>query len=416
VQRLRVHGRGRWPGFHLGLRVEPPRARGLRVILERRVIRFRNLENAHPQDIMPQILRQPLISTALDAHGERLSREELRCLFDSLPDEFVINDQHDLTLESVAVARNLQFVQLDSGEWAIVADVEVKDADTLAKRGGFSMAWKAATYTTSPDRAPDIEVLFNPRLFRADLARDICVLSTGEVHVVGCELKQKGLEPEAILIIKFLTIAALSGIVGKIGSNFYEKLLKALRTAKNYLRDASGSEPKIQFIVPRHLNPYHADIFVELSPDQLVHLQVGALSFQDAVNAASVVPHAEQAKKIVVHAVGQPPVWRLTRYEKSSGLQVRISEQRTTAFLTENSQRRCEVGRIRETSSASGIRKHSWVEWAQGAHSTKSMSRSWFDKLTTNGICVTPIAPLLPSLRQRRRLPRNRRINDSVRA
>ena len=144
------------------------------------------------------------------------------------------------------------------------------------------------------------------------------------MNVVGRELKQKGLDPAAILIIQFIATTALSGFIGKVGSDLYDKLLIRLRSAKEDLRDSTGPPPLLQFIVPRHLNPYQADILVELMSEQLEALRVGSLSFQDAIDAAGLVPHAEQAKKIVVKAVGEPPTWQLTRYEKSSGLQVRI--------------------------------------------------------------------------------------------
>lgn len=273
---------------------------------------------------MPQLFRQPVASTALDAHGERLSLEELRSLFNALPAELVINDEHDLTLPSVATAKNFQFIQLESSEWAIVADIDVHDEALFAKRGGFSIAWLAATYTTNPDREPDIEILFNPRLFREDLAIALAGLSDDDVNIVGRELKQRGLDPTAILIVKFVATSALSGFIGKVGSDLYDKMLSRLCGTKNDLRDSNAQPPLLQFIVPRHLNPYQADIFVELIPEQLEALRVGSLSFEDAIETAKLVPHTEQARKIVVKAVGDPPTWQLTRYEKSSGLQVKI--------------------------------------------------------------------------------------------
>lgn len=273
---------------------------------------------------MPLLLRQPIISTALDAHGEKLSLDELRSLFESLPEELVINDNHDLSQPSAATARNLQLSQLDSGEWAIIADIDVTNESLLAKRGGFSMAWLAATYTVAPERAPDIQVLFNPRIFRTELAISVASTTDNSINVVGRELKQKGLESTAILIVQFLGGAALAGFIGKIGSDLYDKLLSILARASDDLIAQNDSEVLVQFLVPRHLNPYDADVIVELPQHQIEHLRVGSLSFQDAIEVARLVPHAELAKKIVVRASGEPPRWQLSSYEKSSGLQIRI--------------------------------------------------------------------------------------------
>ena len=275
-------------------------------------------------DPMPLLLRQPIASTALDAHGERVSLPELKGLFEALPSELVVNDSHDMSLPSAAVARNMQLAQLESGEWAIIADVEVHDEELLSKRGGFSMAWLAGTYTRDPDREPDIQVLFNPRLFDARLGHAIAALTDDHLNVVARELKQKGLIETAILVVKFAGGAALAGFIGKVGSNVYDKLLSRLQTSQEDLRQKQNAEVVVHFLVPRHLNPFDADILIELSASQLEHLRVGALSFQDAIDAASLVPHAENAKKIVVKAAGDPPRWQLAQYEKASGMRIRI--------------------------------------------------------------------------------------------
>lgn len=273
---------------------------------------------------MPVLLRQPIVSTSLDAHSERVSLEELRRLFESLPEELVVNDSHDLSLPSAAVARNLQLVQLDSGEWAIVADITVNDEELLAKRGGFSMAWLAASYTVAPGQEPDIQVLFNPRVFKTELAVSLAAGSDQSINIVGRELKQKGLIASAILVVQFLGSAALAGFIGKFGSDVYDKLLLQLARSAEYLFESENTEVLIHFLVPRRLNPYDADILVEVPERQLEHLRVGSLSFEDAVQTASLVPRADQAKKIVIKAVGDPPRWQLSSYEKSSGLQIRI--------------------------------------------------------------------------------------------
>lgn len=66
---------------------------------------------------MKEILGQYLISTSIDSHGEQLSREELFQLFQSLPEELVINDEHDLSKPPIAVAKNLQFVEIEPDKW-----------------------------------------------------------------------------------------------------------------------------------------------------------------------------------------------------------------------------------------------------------------------------------------------------------
>jgi len=276
---------------------------------------------------MPVLRRQVLISTELDLHGERLSRHELWGLFSSLPKTIVLCDQHDLASESPGKAENLDVAQLDSGEWAIVADVTIDDAATLTRRGGFSMSWMTDAYTLHPDRAADVLILFNPRLFHREFGISFTGLSNERTNIVARELKQKGFELEtAVLVVKFLTAAYLAGFVGKAGADHYDKLCKKLSSLRSGLIN-QAQPAAVQFLVPRHLNALDADVMVEV-PEALVdNLRSGSLSFEDAMRIAERVPYATTAKKIVVRTTGNPPHWQLSHYEKESGVMVRIKQE-----------------------------------------------------------------------------------------
>jgi hypothetical protein len=273
---------------------------------------------------MITIPEQHLLSTKLDAHGERLSKEELYSLYKGLPAELSINDEHDLSRPPVAVARNFQFVSLDEHDWAISAEVSVEDENTLKNRGGFSFSWLAASYTAYPDRQADIEILFNPRIFDAEFCIGFASKSDDTTNIVARELKQKGLDPDAILIIQFATTAAVSGFLGKPASDLYDRLMRWLKDGIEQHKNDKQQNVKLHLLVPGHLNPLKATILLEIPSEHIENMRVGSLSYQDAVEIAKAVPYAKDVKKIVISTSGSPPVWQLQSYQKSTGLIVKI--------------------------------------------------------------------------------------------
>jgi len=273
---------------------------------------------------MITIPEQYLLTTGLDAHGERLSKGELYSLYKRLPAELSINDEHDLSRPSVAVARNFKFVPLGALDWAISAEVTVEDENILRARGGFSFSWLAASYTVYPDRQSDLEILFNPRVFDAEFCIGLTAKSDETINIVSRELKQKGLAPDAILIIQFVTAAAVSGFLGKPASDLYDRLMQSLKDGAEKHKNDKQQNVKLQFLIPENLNPLNAVILLEVPSEHIEHLRVGSLSFQDAVEIAKSVPYAKDVKKIVISTTGSPPIWQLQSYQKATGLIIRI--------------------------------------------------------------------------------------------
>lgn len=272
---------------------------------------------------MIEIKNQILASTNLDSHGEKLTRDQLYSLYESQPVELVINHEHDFGRPPVAIARNLSFQELSPGEFAIVADIEVHDEDTFRASGGFSMAWLADGYSLYPDVSPELELYFNPRVFQLDDAFELMAASTSDTVINIRELKQKCLVTTAILIVKFITAAALAGFFGKVGSDAYDKLIEKLLSQARH-KEQSGEALVLHLIVPAELNPLQAEVILEVPAIYSEHVRLGSLSFESAVAIAKRLPYADGIQKVVIKAVGNPPHWALSHYVKSNGMPVRI--------------------------------------------------------------------------------------------
>lgn len=272
---------------------------------------------------MVEIKNQILASTNLDSHGEKLTREQLYSLYESQPDELVINHEHDFGRLPVAIARNLSFQELSSGEFAITADIEVHDEEVFRACGGFSMSWLADEYTLYPEASPDIEIYFNPRAILRDYAFELMGTSTPDTVFNVRELKQKGLVAATILIVKFITVSALAGFFGKAGSDAYDKLKEKLLGQARKMEERNAALT-LHLMVPPELNPLKAEVILEVSAVYSEYVRLGSLSFASAVAIAQKLPYAEGVQKVVIKAAGNPPQWILSHYVKSNGMPVRI--------------------------------------------------------------------------------------------
>ena len=272
---------------------------------------------------MVRIKAQVLATTGLDAHGDKLTKDQLHGLFLSQPSEMVIYHQHDFGKPPVALANNLSFVQLPSGEYAITADIFVHDEEAFAKCGGFSMAWLADEYSIRPEAEPALKIYFNPRIFSVDEAIELISVSTGDDLFSARELRQKSLDATAILIFNFLALSAIAGFFGEAGSDVHDKLKEKIAALASQRRER-GETIVLHMIVPPELNPLQTEVVLEIPAELTEHVRLGSLSFESAIMVASKVPYAGSARKIVVRTHGDPPRWTLSHYIKSDGMPVRI--------------------------------------------------------------------------------------------
>jgi hypothetical protein len=88
---------------------------------------------------MGRIIRgQVITSTALDSHGDRLSRETIKKLFQQLPEVWFSFRNHDMSAQPVSRGFNKRLKELPSGELAITLDLEVLDEEAFKSTGAVT--------------------------------------------------------------------------------------------------------------------------------------------------------------------------------------------------------------------------------------------------------------------------------------
>lgn len=105
---------------------------------------------------------QPVASTNLDLQGEQISEEDLTQIFESMPLERPLYENHDVSRAPVGRVYNNRLERLGDGSLAIVCDIDVYDESQLEKWRGFSISFNRGTRT--PELGDDCQfgVSFNP--------------------------------------------------------------------------------------------------------------------------------------------------------------------------------------------------------------------------------------------------------------
>jgi hypothetical protein len=159
--------------------------------------------------IMARVIEgQVVASTALDAHGEQLTREELRELYSQMPDQRSLNLNHDPRKPPIARTLNTYLDEIPEGILAIKSDIEVLDEAQFASLRGMSIAYhRTSERGETPVHRPSIVISFNPR--EIDRERLAAVLSSSGLPSGYVELSERS---EKSLVV---TIALIFAIVSR---------------------------------------------------------------------------------------------------------------------------------------------------------------------------------------------------------
>ena len=262
---------------------------------------------------MKTIHSQVISSTAVDSHGESIPKEALEQMFHAAPDPWLMFNNHDVAKDPVAKAYNKEFVQLDSGEWAIRADVDIFDENMLKENGGtfggVSIAYSTKTYTTYPDSEAHITIAVNPRLFDIEDIEKIAHESTEDLIINVRDRRQKAAEQLPLIIfITFVSGAFFSGFFGEAGKDAYDALKKKIRALFDKNKDENDRNLVCHMTFVIELNGGRTQVLVEASADDIEYLQEQGLDEQYVLEQINNSITDRQVRKIVLKANRNGPL------------------------------------------------------------------------------------------------------------
>lgn len=199
---------------------------------------------------MPRIIRgQTITGTGLDRHGDRLTPEEVRSLFDRWPDSLLSGVNHDVGQRPVCRTFNKRLESLPDGELALKVDVEVLDEERFREFGGFSISFSRRRVRLGLGHA-GAELSVNPRQFDFDSVLEAVshrVQESGTVDVIERVEKADLLETALVSIGVFVGLQTFAGFFNAAGASLFELMRRAKRS------DQPAGPVQVQFHL--HLAP-----------------------------------------------------------------------------------------------------------------------------------------------------------------
>lgn len=268
---------------------------------------------------MKIIFEQVMTTTNLDSQGDKLTRDELQQIFDTMPAEVLIGIEHDASLPPMGRGFNKKMKQLDSGEWAIVMDVEVWDEQLLKGFGGFSVGFNRGRICTAyPGRPADLEIRLNPLHYPEEVFQDIVMMSTDSLNINTVEVKQRAEDPMAIAVLKFVSAAVAAGFFGQIGSEAFNLLRKTL--ADLPFRTKSGKRGAVHILTPfeKWDRTYQVVLVIDANSredcdEQFVNLRTARQFIDEKIGDSSGIA------KIIIKAMQEPPYWAVLSFVDTDG-------------------------------------------------------------------------------------------------
>lgn len=268
---------------------------------------------------MKRLNGQIVASTRLDAHGTRLSEEELEAIFAEMPDPVILNNQHDLSREPAGRLLNKRLERLSTGELAIVVDAEIIDETTLDWAQGFSLSFASSVYTVDESRRGDMAVVFNPRILDEADFIPLAGLSDDSFQIDVVELQQRSVEAAAIVVLKFVGLAAASHFVGQFAERAAKALAVALRDGAARRREAKGRETIFQLQFDMQVGDQTVPVVLSVVSDNITDLQTDAVSIDAARAFVESRVGDSQLQRVALRFSGSPPVFELDHFVDFAG-------------------------------------------------------------------------------------------------
>jgi hypothetical protein len=194
------------------------------------------------------ITGQTVAGTSLDSHGDRISPDELRYLFEQWGEDIPAGVAHDLSRPPAFRAFNVRIEALPDGELALKVDLEVLNEEEFANFGGFSIGF-TRRHVRFGDGAVEAQISVNSRQFDFEaVVSEVQQVITPPHTIEVVERVEKGdLLTTAIVVIGVWAVShTLKGFFNAAGGSLFEAVRRLRR------KDEPGAPTVVQFHLHLH--------------------------------------------------------------------------------------------------------------------------------------------------------------------
>lgn len=270
---------------------------------------------------MKKIENQIVATTEIDRHGEQLTVDQLRNLFEEIPKETFLHAEHNDPGLPTGKAYNKHFVEIKPGVFAITLDIDVFDETQYEKAKGLSMVYyhTSKKMSVNPNRVAEITISFNPFNFDTSEFENIVNLSNELIQIDALPRKEKSVKAAAVLILQFASASTLAGFFGQIGSDVYIKL-------KQYCKEIAEKHWKeknqeVNLIIESSLSLPCGDVqaVIHIFRKDFDLLDQKKLSVDSALKFITKSVGKSIIKKVAIKVISDPPYWKMIYFIDSKG-------------------------------------------------------------------------------------------------
>lgn len=257
---------------------------------------------------MIQIVR--MATTNLDRHGHRFTREDLDHLVAQAGGPEFIYAEHDTSNPPVGRVFSRRVVPIEDGQFAIEAELEVFDEAYAFPGKGMSVA-VMATRVREPlggKGTPDVILLVEERTFGSLETYDALTSSLlPDLTVHTREVRRKGLEQVAILVIRFTAESVAAAFIGQ-GATWAMKRLRASLLD----RESAVSSRVAYHLQFRMATGYgEVEVLLEVPPGAMRGVQQPTVDLEDAKRFVQRTVGDSDLRLVVLRFSPNAPHWSI---------------------------------------------------------------------------------------------------------
>lgn len=222
---------------------------------------------------------QVVATTALDAHNEQRTPEQLRMICERMPETDVMYEEHDTGTRPIARIFNKRITVLPDGHHALVVDIDVLDESRFDTLGGYSISYTLGRFTVDAEREAELAILINPRVFPIDEAKRRACKTDDALQIDVVQLHQKSVEGVAIIVLEFVSLSAATWFIRKLLDGALSIFRDRLRGLTDSRRATSGGETCFHLIHPLTVSDGEVDVLVEVSSDTFGGVSTGDIAY-----------------------------------------------------------------------------------------------------------------------------------------
>jgi hypothetical protein len=214
---------------------------------------------------MTRIIREQVITTSgPDLDGPGFTRDEIRYIFEKMPESAPLIARHDMTTEPIARSYNKRLKELSNGELAVTVDIEVFNEAAFGQFGGMSIGLVRSVMVVGNGPGEGAITVNTKQFDAAWLAKELDAELGSKYRVEVVERVEKTAELTAAIVVVagFVGLKILESFIGGVGADLYAFVKSRLRR-----RD----DPAAPIQVHIHLHLHHEEktpvVVLNVAPD-----------------------------------------------------------------------------------------------------------------------------------------------------